>query len=140
MACENIYQRCVLKSSVARKEPRDSDHQEETEVIVEKLSFIRDYVTDLQSIAHKWLAVKAAETATKGELAGAAATGGGGRQAGGDGGAGGAGGAASTLSLHKSSHAGMSGHPSEGRSGVRVSRAGGASVSRHSISTTSEER
>jgi len=52
MACENIYQRCMTKTHVARKEVKDgSGDLQDAEAVVEKLGFIRDYVTDLQAIA-----------------------------------------------------------------------------------------
>ena len=50
MACENIYQRCMTKSHVARKEPKSSE-KDDIQVIIEKLGFIKDYVTDLQAIS-----------------------------------------------------------------------------------------
>ena len=82
MACENIYQRCMSKTHVARKEVKDSGSGDldDTAAVVEKLNAIRDYITDLQSIS-KGFVPKAA--APKGELgapappADAAAAGGG---------------------------------------------------------------
>ena len=49
MACENIYQRCCDRSSVARNRKASPEEDEET-VIKEKLQFIRDYLTDLTAI------------------------------------------------------------------------------------------
>lgn len=49
MACENIYQRCCDRSSVARNRKASAD-EDETMVLMEKLQFIRDYLTDLTAI------------------------------------------------------------------------------------------
>jgi len=49
MACENIYQRCCDRSSVARSRKASAD-EDETMVLKEKLQFIRDYLTDLTAI------------------------------------------------------------------------------------------
>ena len=59
MACDNIYQRCCDRSSVARKKasPADAD---ETSVVIEKLMFIRDYLTDLTAI-NKGFSLRRAE-------------------------------------------------------------------------------
>jgi len=53
MACENIYQRCCDTSSVARNRKASAD-EDESEVIKEKLQFIRDYLTDLTAIARNY--------------------------------------------------------------------------------------
>jgi len=50
MACENIYSRCVVKSTVGRKTPKVSDDTPEVVVLCEKLDLIKEFVTDLAAI------------------------------------------------------------------------------------------
>ena len=54
MACENIYQRCMSKTHVARKEVKgmlgSGDLASEAEAVVEKLGFISEYITDLKYV------------------------------------------------------------------------------------------
>lgn len=120
MACENIYARCVVNSNVVRKEPKSDAVVDETEVIVEKLGLIQDYITDLQSITRN---AKPVQTPKAGEPFAAA----------------GSSGASPTTNGQA---AGAGGSPpksiSENRS-VRESRGGhGESRSRHSIASGSE--
>ena len=144
MACENIYQRCMTKTHVARKEVKPDGSgqlEDETEAVVEKLGFIRDYITDLQAISKLAKPV----STPKAELG---ATGGGG--AGGAGGAadpaatgGGTGGSRimntdSKVSYYKiaatEARQSVRGHGDSQREGK-----GAHSQSRHSMSTGSED-
>lgn len=53
MACENIHQRCCDRSSVARK-PLKTGDGDPTAALKEKLQFVRDYLTDLTAITRGW--------------------------------------------------------------------------------------
>lgn len=82
MACDNIYHRCLGRSTTSRKKASSSD-ADETTVVIEKLMFIRDYITDLNAI-NKGFSLRRAEpspekpaTATTGPVTGAVATAGG---------------------------------------------------------------
>lgn len=66
MACDNIYHRCCQTSSVARKKASKSEDADETDVVIEKLMFIRDYVTDLNSINKTFQARRAEKEALQG--------------------------------------------------------------------------
>lgn len=120
MACENIYARCVVNSNVVRKEPKSDAVVDETEVIVEKLGLIQDYITDLQSITRNWKPTAPPTPAVGGPTGNTSPT------------------------TNPADRAGAAGNsstsPPKGgeRSSMRESRAGHGSVSRHSVSTGSE--
>ena len=119
MACENIYARCVVNSNVVRKEPKTDAIVDETEVIVEKLGLIQDYITDLQSITRNWRPVAPPTPVQVAAPGGSQASNAAERT-----------GAPVHSSITKSVAA--------ERSVVRESRSGYASMSRHSFSTGSE--
>ena len=123
MACENIYQRCMSKTHVARKEVKsEGEITDDTEAVKEKLSFIQDYLTDLQSIVKL---AKPVVSTPKGEGGGAAV----------DAGAG-AGGANAPKGGGKVNYEVLAVQARQSVRGTGESRAPGQS--RHSMSTGSE--
>ena len=134
MACDNIYSRCIDKSTVRRAEK--SAESDETAILLEKLSFIRDFVTDLKDIAKNAkprdpVAIKGDATAlpAEGGAAAGAALASGGKTGGGLG-------ESSAGSGRRGAHGSSGAPPSSSRGAGGESRQG---ASRHSVSTTSED-
>ena len=125
MACENIYARCVVNSNVVRKEPKPDAVVDETEVIVEKLGLIQDYITDLQSISRNWRPVPPVAVSTSGMS-----------------GSGSCSGASPTNYTAERANAASNSYGQKSAVGERPSaretRVAHASMSRHSVSTGSE--
>ena len=60
MGCDNIYHRCLGRSTTSRKKASSSD-DDETTVVIEKLMLVRDYLTDLNAINKGFSLKRAAE-------------------------------------------------------------------------------
>jgi len=127
MACENIYSRCLSHSKVARKavKGKGEGNTDDTAIIIEKLAYMQDYLTDLQSISKL---ARPRDTQTPK-------------------GADGTGGPAPAPSGQKFSS--QAGSESKERGSVRMSVGGGSesqtrgtgvSASRHSMSTNSDSQ
>ena len=61
MACENIYQRCCNHSTVRRKSkplPSDTNGVELVRILIDRLSFIRDYILDMTDISKNFKKVE----------------------------------------------------------------------------------
>ena len=81
MACENIYQRCMTKTHVQRKEVTAAGDQDDTAAVIEKLNFISDYMIDLQFIVKLARPVAVPSASAAGGVSGVDAGGAGGGNA-----------------------------------------------------------